>query len=316
MNERRLTVSITDEYTGLSVHHLLRYKLKLSGTLLRRLKWLEDGILLDGKRVTTRVVVQEGQTLSVRLSDPTVKSGIPPVELPLDIVYEDRDIAIVNKAPNMPSHPGPGHWQDSLGNALMAHWEKTDPYADFHPVHRLDKGTSGLMVTAKHPFAQDQLRESLHTGSFQREYLALCEGVLPNQTGTVDAPIGRAPDSIIERQVNGLDAQRAVTHYKVLGTDGARSLVSLTLETGRTHQIRVHMAWLGHPLTGDFLYGTEIDAIRRPALHSSKLTLIHPVAGETLTFFQPLPRDMGTFLDNFRLFDEITLPNCQVNSLK
>lgn len=296
MKERRLTIQIGDEYAGLSVHHLLRYKLKLSGTLLRRIKWLEDGILLDGARVTTRAVVQQGQELSVRLSDPTSRSGIPPVELPLDIVYEDRDIIIINKAPSMPSHPGPGHWQDSLGNALMAHWEKTDPYADFHPVHRLDKGTSGLMVVAKHPFAQDKLRESLHTGSFQREYLAICEGIPTPPEGIIDAPIGRAPDSIIRRQVNGLDCQQAVTHYRVLETCQARSLIALRLETGRTHQIRVHMAHIGHPLTGDFLYGQERQDISRPALHSHSLSIIHPVSGSEISFSFPLPSDMLQFL--------------------
>ena len=298
MKERRLTIQIDDSLTGLSVHHLLRYKLKLSGTLLRRIKWLEDGILLDGERVTTRAVVQKGQELSVRLSDPTSKSGIPPVELSLDIVYEDRDIIIINKAPGMPSHPGPGHWQDSLGNALMAHWEKTDPYADFHPVHRLDKGTSGLMVVAKHPFAQDKLRESLHTGSFRREYLAVCEGVPSPAEGIIDAPIGRAPDSIIQRQVNGLDCQSAVTHYKVLGSHSGRSLISLQLETGRTHQIRVHMAHIGHPLTGDFLYGLERQDITRPALHSHKLSIFHPVSESEISFRSPLPSDMLQFLSN------------------
>ena len=186
MNPRRLDFVIDRQWAGRPVHDLLRRKLGLSGTLLRRIKWLEDGILLDGQRVHTRVIVREGQTLSVRLSDPTVKSGIPPVSLPLDVVYEDRDIAVVNKAPGMPSHPGPGHWQDSLGNALMSHWQETDPDADFHPVHRLDKGTSGLMVVAKHPFAQEELRKALHSGRFRRQYLAICEGVLSPGQGVID----------------------------------------------------------------------------------------------------------------------------------
>ena len=183
MSPRRLILEIDERFDGLSIHHILRYKKKLSGTLIRRIKWLEDGILLDGERVNTRTAVRKGQTLSVRLSDPSVQSGIPPVDLPLKIVYEDRDIVIVDKDPGMPSHPGPGHWGDSLGNALIAHWGKTDPHADFHPVHRLDKGTSGLMVVAKHPYAQDRLRESLHSGGFQRSYLAVCEGKLSPAAG-------------------------------------------------------------------------------------------------------------------------------------
>ncbi len=221
MNPRRLDFVIDRQWAGRPVHDLLRRKLGLSGTLLRRIKWLEDGILLDGQRVHTRVIVREGQTLSVRLSDPTVKSGIPPVSLPLDVVYEDRDIAVVNKAPGMPSHPGPGHWQDSLGNALMSHWQETDPDADFHPVHRLDKGTSGLMVVAKHPFAQEELRKALHSGRFRRQYLAICEGVLSPGQGVIDLAIGRCPDSILKRQVSE-DGQRAVTRYTVLKTDHGR----------------------------------------------------------------------------------------------
>ncbi len=296
MSARRLEIMIDEQWAGRPVHDLLRRKLGLSGTLLRRVKWLEDGILVDGVRVHTRVIVQAGQTLSVRLSDPKAKSGIPPVSLPLDIVYEDRDIVIINKAPGMPSHPGPGHWQDSLGNALLAHWQKTDPDADFHPVHRLDKGTSGLMVVAKHPFAQEQLRKALHTGAFDRQYLAICEGVLSPGEGVIDLPIGRSPDSILKRQVSE-DGQPAVTRYTVLATNGVRSLVALTLETGRTHQIRVHLSHLGHPLTGDFLYGTEDPSlIHRPALHSRKLTLNHPVTGKTLSFCQALPADMKELL--------------------
>ncbi|MBQ3090659.1 MAG: RluA family pseudouridine synthase [Oscillospiraceae bacterium] len=304
MSPRRLILEIDERFDGLSIHHILRYKKKLSGTLIRRIKWLEDGILLDGERVNTRTAVRKGQTLSVRLSDPSVQSGIPPVDLPLKIVYEDRDIVIVDKDPGMPSHPGPGHWGDSLGNALIAHWGKTDPHADFHPVHRLDKGTSGLMVVAKHPYAQDRLRESLHSGGFQRSYLAVCEGKLSPAAGVIDLPIGRAEDSIIRRQVNGADSQRAVTSYQTVFAGQERSLVSLTLETGRTHQIRVHMAHIGHPLAGDFLYGKEIGAISRPALHSSRLSLLHPVTEERMRFISPLPDDMRTLFSHFLPFDQ------------
>lgn len=300
MSARRLAIQIEPEWAGQPVNNLLRRRLGLSGTLLRRLKWLEDGILLDGVRVTTREIVRAGQTLSVRLSDPTVKSGIPPVSLPLDIVYEDRDIVIVNKAPGMPSHPGPGHWQDSLGNALMAHWQETDPEADFHPVHRLDKGTSGLMVAAKHPYAQDRLRQALHSGNFHREYLAVCEGMLSPAEGVIDLPIGRYPDSVLKRQVTP-EGQRAVTRYRTVETGCGRTLAALTLETGRTHQIRVHLAHLGHPLTGDFLYGQELPGLGRPALHSWKLALAHPVTGEALSFCQPLPPELGSLLAEERL---------------
>ena len=288
---RRLDLVIDDSRDGRQVYDLLRRELGLSGTLLRRVKWLEDGILLDGIRVTTRATVHAGQVLSVRLSDPE-RPAIPPVDGPLHLVYEDRDLVIVDKAAGVPSHPGPGHWSDSLGNYLAAHFARTDPAAGFHPVHRLDRGTSGLMAVAKHPYAQERLKNQLHTGGFQRVYLAVCRGQPAPAEGTIDAPIGRCPDSILKRQVSA-DGQRAVTHYRTLLTRADRSLLALRLETGRTHQIRVHLAWRGHPLLGDFLYGEERpELITRPALHSFQLSLLHPVTGARLSLIQPPPEDM------------------------
>lgn len=292
---RRLTLTVTPQWAGRTVHVVLRYCAGLSGTLLRRVKWLEDGILLDGVRVNADRVVQAGQVLSVRLSDPGSAGEIPPVPLPLALVYEDRDIVVVNKAAGMPSHPGPGHWQDSLGNALLAHWQTADPWADFHPVHRLDKGTSGLMAVAKHPYAQDQLRLSLHSGAFCRAYLAVCQGIPEPLSGTIDRPIGRDPASILKRQIDPA-GQRAVTRYQVLARGNGRALLALTLETGRTHQIRVHLASLGHPLTGDFLYGEELAGLGRPALHSWRLSLTQPVTGQALSFCQPLPPELAALL--------------------
>lgn len=290
---RRLTHTVTARQAGKTVFVILRYGLGLSGTVLRRVKWLEDGILLDGERVHTDHRAAAGQTLSVRLSDPTAETDIPPVGLPLDIVYEDRDITVVNKAPGMPSHPGPGHWRDSLGSALVYHWQQTDPWAVFHPVHRLDKGTSGLMVAAKHPFAQEQLKNQLHTAAFRRVYLAICDGVPVPAAGTIDAPIRRADSSVLKRSC-AADGMRAVTHYRTLRVLDGRALVELELDTGRTHQIRVHMAHIGCPLTGDFLYGTERpELITRPALHSARLELGHPVTGEGMRFEAEMPEDMA-----------------------
>jgi 23S rRNA pseudouridine1911/1915/1917 synthase len=296
MSARRLNITIDQQQAGKTVHVLLRYQIGLSGTVLRRIKWLEDGILLDGKRVTTRAIVQAGQELSVRLSDPEQSNEIPPVELPLKIVYEDRDIVIVDKAAGMPSHPGAGHWDDTLGNGLVAHWRNTDPEANFHPVHRLDKGTSGLMVAAKHPFAQEKLKQQLHTKEFQRGYLAICDGIPEPASGVIRAPISRQDNSVLKREVSP-DGAPAVTHYETLSVAENRALVHLELETGRTHQIRVHMAYLGVPLTGDFLYGVENqDLISRPALHSAELSLLHPVTGEPMSFLSPIPEDMAKLM--------------------
>ena len=168
MSARYLTLSITPELAGAEVNTLLRRTLGLSGTVLRRIKWLEDGITLDGARVNVRVRVREGQTLAARLTPPAPASGVVPAEGPLDILYEDWDLIVLNKAPGVLVHPGHGHFDDTLGNFLMYHYKTAGEEADFHPVHRLDKGTSGLLVAAKHPHAQERLKLQLHTGGFRR----------------------------------------------------------------------------------------------------------------------------------------------------
>ncbi len=296
MSARYLTLNITPELAGLEVNTLLRRRLGLSGTVLRRVKWLEDGITLDGVRVNVRVRGLEGQTLSVRLTDPAPVSGVVPVEGPLDIVYEDPDIIVLNKAAGVLVHPGHGHFDDTLGNFLMYYYKITGEESDFHPVHRLDKGTSGLVVVAKHPHAQEKLKNQLHTGDFRRVYLAVCDGTPPAPAGLIDAPIGPVEGSLTAREVRP-DGRSARTRYRVLRSWGPRSLVELELETGRTHQIRIHMAYIGCPLAGDFLYGRSNPAlIARPALHSARLKLTHPITRERLSFAAPLPADMAALI--------------------
>ena len=296
MSPRRLELAVGPEEAGVKVDTLLKKHLLLSGTVVRRIKWLEDGILVDGQRVNTRFCPREGQVLSVRLSDPERRSGILPAPGPLDIVYEDGDMIVLNKAPGIPVHPGPGHFDDTIGNFLLYYYDQTGVEADFHPVHRLDRGTSGLLVAAKPPHAQEVLKNQLHTPHFRRGYLAVCEGVPVPAAGVIDAPLGPRPGSLVEQMVRE-DGKAARTRYEVLGAYGGRALLSLELDTGRTHQIRVHMAHLGHPLTGDFLYGTENpELIPRPALHSARLELRHPITGEALAFRVPLPQDMEGLL--------------------
>ena len=268
---RRLELVLGPEDGGVKVDTLLRRRLHLSGTVIRRIKWLPDGILVDGARVNTAFRPREGQTLSVRLSDPERRSGILPTPGPLDIVYEDGDLLILNKAPGVPVHPGPGHFNDTIGNFLLNYYDSEGIEGDFHPVHRLDRGTSGLMAVAKHPHAQEVLKGQLHTPAFRRVYLA--------------------------EQMVRPDGRDARTRYETLSRSGGRSLVRLELDTGRTHQIRVHMASLGCPLTGDFLYGYEDRSlISRPALHSAQLSLRQPVTGQELSFTLPLPEDLARLL--------------------
>ena len=293
---RRLELPIGPELTGIKVDTLLKRHLGLSGTVVRRIKWLPDGILLDGRRVNTRCIPKAGEVLSVRLSDPERRSGIVPAPGPLDIVYEDQDLLVLNKAPGVSVHPGPGHYSDTIGNYLLSYYDSKGEEGDFHPVHRLDRGTSGLLVVAKHPHAQEVLKRQLHTQEFRRSYLAVCMGAPTPRSGEVDAPLGPKEGSLVEQTVCP-DGKSARTHYETLTQAGPYALLRLCLETGRTHQIRVHMAYLGHPLAGDFLYGQELPGIiSRPALHSAELSFRHPITGAYLHMSQPMPQDMVRLL--------------------
>ena len=297
---RRLELPIGPEEAGVRVDTLLKKHLGLSGTVVRRVKWLSDGILVDGVRVNTRFCPRAGQVLSVRLSDPDRRSGIAPTPGPLDIVYEDEDVIVLNKAPGVPVHPGPGHFDDTICNFLLNYYDSAGIEGDAHPVHRLDRGTSGLLLLAKHPHAQEVLKRQMHTGDFRRTYLAVCLGAPRPPAGTVDAPLGPKPGSLMEQCVRP-DGKAARTRYETLGVYGENALLRLELDTGRTHQIRVHMAHLGHPLAGDFLYGVEDPAlIPRPALHSRRMDFRHPITGERLSFTAPLPQDIQRLLHRER----------------
>ena len=293
---RYLNWTVPPELAGIKVDTLLKRHLNLSGTVVRRIKWLEDGILVDGVRVNTRFVPRAGQVLSVRLSDPERRSGIVPAPGPLDLVYEDEDLVVLNKTPGVPVHPGPGHFDDTICNFLLYYYDSVGIEADAHPVHRLDRGTSGLLAVAKHAHAQEVLKNQLHTAAFRREYLAVCRGAPSPAAGVVDAPLGPKPGSLVEQMVRP-DGKPARTRYETLAVYGGRALLRLELDTGRTHQIRVHLAHLGHPLLGDFLYGAEEpDLIPRPALHSWRLALRHPITGKELLFTAPVPADMAGLL--------------------
>lgn len=296
MSPRRLDLTVPPEREGRKVDFLLRHDLRLSGTVIRRIKWLSDGILLDGARVHTGVAVRSGQVLSALVGDTELKSGMVPVPGALDILYEDEDLLVLNKAPGVTVHPGPGHYADTIGNFLMYYYEIQGILADFHPVHRLDKGTSGLLAVAKHAHAQERMKLQLHTPAFRRVYLAVCDGTPEPPTGIIDAPIAGVEGSLMAREVRD-GGQMARTRYETLAVKNGRALLRLELETGRTHQIRVHMAYIGHPLTGDFLYGTENRAlISRPALHSAEMRFLHPVTGAAMAFSLPLPADMAALL--------------------
>ncbi|MGN1249820.1 MAG: RluA family pseudouridine synthase [Candidatus Spyradocola sp.] len=286
--DKRLNATVPAGMDGKTVKDVARSLLSLSSTRLKKAKRVPGGVRVNGRDVFVTHVVRAGDEVSILIEqEGAASAGVVPTPGDVDVVYEDDYILVLNKPANMPVHPSAGHFDDSLANRCAARFGGV-----FRPVNRLDAGTSGLMVVARDAHVHALLCKALHTGDFERRYLAVAEGVFAEKQGVVDAPIARVEGSAIQRCVSP-DGQRAVTHFRVLRNNGRFSLVELTLETGRTHQIRVHMAHLGHPLAGDFLYGTEDkELIGRAALHAHQLRLTHPITGQTLEFARELPDDM------------------------
>lgn len=289
---RRIEHVITADEEGQRADTVLREAMQVSGSVIKHVKRLPGGILLDGKQIWTSYPVSAGQTLSLLVGD-LESSGAAPWPGPLDIVYEDEDLVVLNKPAGIPTHPSPTEVRNTLGNFLSYYYkEKGVPFV-FRPVNRLDAPTSGLMTVARHAHAHTRMKEQLHTPDFRRRYLAVCDGIPCLAEGVIDAPLGRDETSYLKRMVRP-DGAKSRTRYRVLNEREGRCLVELELETGRTHQIRVHMAHIGCPLTGDFLYGREDKTvIGRTALHSHRLDLRHPITGEALSFTAPLPEDMA-----------------------
>ena len=283
---------------GLEELTLPRRGMHLSTNLLRQLKVTEQGILLDGVRVTARQRVRPGQVLSVlRQPDSGRERRAEPREGPLDIVYEDADLMILNKPAGLAVHPSPGHYDgDTLGNRVVWHLARGGETPTFRAINRLDRGTSGLMTCAKNKLAAQRLEEQLAQKGIRRTYHAVCEGTSLPEHGVIDLPIGRAEGRGIQRQVRA-DGQRAVTHYRVLAEQNGRTLLAIQLDTGRTHQIRVHFSHLGHPLCGDFMYGRELPGIAGFALHSCAITRTQPPAGRALAFSAPDPAVFARLLE-------------------
>ena len=291
--ERILRVTLTLAQEGMPLLPILRGELGISHTLLKRIKTYPGGIRLDGQPVHVDARARAGAVLEVLLEPATATSpGVEPVEGPLDIVYEDEDLLVLNKPAGIPVHPSSGHLRDSLANFAAWHFARRGESLVFRPVNRLDKCTSGLLTVAKSAYVQEHLRRQRESGLLVREYLAVAEGRPAPSQGTVDVPIARLPGSVLRRQVDPA-GQRAITHYRTEAAGASFSLLRLVLDTGRTHQIRVHMAYLGHPLAGDFLYGTEgSGGMTRTALHAAVLRLRQLSTGRPLSFAVPLPADM------------------------
>ena len=293
--ERTITYHIDSAATGLRIEQYLRRR-GYSYQNLTQLKKMHESILLNGVWSYMRASVQDGDILTVHIQEPESSPHIPPVSLPLDIVYEDEDIVVVNKPAGMPIHPSLNNYENSLANGLMYYYQEQGKPFIFRCTNRLDRDTSGLTVVAKHMVSSSILSGMGVRHEITREYLAVVRGVLKPSEGTIDAPIGRTGSSMIERKIDFENGERAVTHYRAIKEQNGHSLVSLILETGRTHQIRVHMKYIGRPLVGDYLYNPDMEYITRQALHSYRLAFAHPVTGEKMEFTAPLPEDMRRIL--------------------
>lgn len=299
--DRSITYTIPQEADGFAVARFLRSK-GYSARNITELKHPEHRILLNGVPVYMTRTVQSGDTLTVEIHESEVSSRIVPVDLPLDILFEDEDILVISKPAGMPVHPSLNNYTNSLANGLAWYYAQQSKPFVFRCSNRLDRDTSGITVIAKHMVSAGILSEAIQRHEIEREYLAICAGHVTPASGRIEAPIGRRGNSsLIERQIDFEHGDYAATNYHVQEYLNGHTLVSLQLETGRTHQIRVHMQYLGYPLIGDYLYNPDMTHIQRQALHATRLSFVHPLSGEKLTFRAPLPADMQQVVDSLRL---------------
>lgn len=303
---RTLNYQITDKNDQISIRDFLQKK-GYSRHIRTWIKQHPDSLVLNGTPVLSYVELHPGDLLTVSLKEEESSEKILPTPMPLHIVYEDEDILIINKEADTPVHPSIGNYENTLANGVAWYYASQNKSFVFRCINRLDRDTTGLLILAKNMLSGALLSQQMKRREIHRTYLSIVEGKVPAE-GIISAPIARTCDSLIERRVDWENGDHAVTHYKCLSTlphipedltskfpPQGISLVQLQLETGRTHQIRVHMSHLGHPLVGDTLYNPSTRLMKRQALHSYSLEFVHPVTGKEMYFTAPLPPDMSLF---------------------
>lgn len=287
-------ISSTDTYQN--VKEVLKAYFKISDRLLLRLKNTQNILLNDSPTYVSKNVIV-GDKITVLIDFIEDNSNIVPIQMNLNIIYEDDCYLIINKEPNTPVHPSMLHYDNSLSNGVKYYFDQIGLHKKIRPVNRLDKDTSGLVIFAKNEYIQECLISQMKTMELKKTYLAICAGTFEQKSGTINLPISRKPESIIERCIDKF-GDTSITHYKVLEEQNNISLVECILETGRTHQIRVHMSATGHPIIGDTLYGNDMlcnnkihEEAPRQLLHAYKLEFIHPINKNKVTYIAPIPED-------------------------
>ena len=297
--ERKLEYIISEKFHNKTIEQFLKAA-EFPHQAIVQFKKTTNGILRNGVWAYVNERLCVGDTLQLHLIEDRTDTSIQPIPMNLPIVYEDEDIIIVDKPANMPIHPSMNHHEGTLANGLLHYYQSQGQEFTFRCINRLDRDTSGLTIVAKHLLSAGILSRQVSVRAISRTYRAIVQGEIP-ENGTIDAPIGRVDGSTIERYVDYLNGERAVTHYKRLSYDAENdlSLVELHLETGRTHQIRVHMKHIGHPIIGDFLYNPDYRFCNRQALHSAALEFVHPITKEKMHFASSLPEDLKCIFQDF-----------------
>lgn len=288
--DRIFHYQITENEQGTTVLDFLRKK-GFSRHILSSMKADKEALTRNGQRIGGREQLLTGDHFRVRLLETVDSDGIVPVSMPLSILYEDEDILVINKPADMPVHPSIGNYTNTLANGVAAYLDAKDEHSPFRCINRLDRDTSGALILAKNAFSAAVLSTQMRNRQIRRTYLAVVEGITP-PNGTISAPISRVDDSVIERHVDFLRGEPAVTHYERLEVKNEHSLLEIHLETGRTHQIRVHMGYIGHPLPADYLYHPVYDCFKRQPLHSLQLEFRHPVTDKSMCLLAPVSEDM------------------------
>lgn len=293
-----LNYTIKKEDNYINIKQVLKEEFLISDRLLLKLKTNKQ-FFLNNTIVYVSHPVNENDTITVNLDFEETSENIVPTEMSLNILYEDNSFLILNKPAGIAIHPSCSHFSTSISNGIKYYFEKIGLKRKIRPVNRLDRDTSGVVIFAKNEYIQECLTRQMKNNIFRKEYIALLCGHLEHKKATIDAQIARENDSIIKRCVNS-NGDRAISHYEVLEEYDSFSKVKFVIETGRTHQIRVHSSYIVHPVLGDTLYGTASSLISRQALHSYKISFVHPLTKETLEITAPLFEDMNLLINGKR----------------